>query len=320
MWMTRMRRGAARPALLVLGLALAAGACISSTPPPAEVDTPVIAPVTTAPEVPLEPVDAATIALVEDYWEARDTAWAAGVEAGLAFSVANNHPLLNYTADDCREAWFGGDAPIGFAERNALDSASIVSDPDFMMTVGPLAGRELGEGLLEMIVAFAYEGQGLSVADRVANVHLQVIDGTVRHFLVCEPVEITVAESSPGGTAADGGTTPGGSTTGGTTVDGITGDPVTVLPPITAVPVPVTSPGIDGGDGGGDGGDGGDDEPSGPNPPGSRPPGTGIDFCDSGDPGAQPVAGDYYLCPDDDVDPTATEDPAPSSSEDITRG
>ena len=238
---------------MALGLALLGAACISSEPPPADVDPVVVAPVTTAPAEPLEPVDEATIALVEDYWEARDAAWAAGVEAGLAFSVANNHPLLDYTADDCREAWFSGEPPVGFAERNALAPGTIVSDPDFMMTVGPLAGRDLGEGLLEMVVAFAYEGQGLFVADRVADVHLQVLDGRVSHFLVCEPIEITVVESASGGATGDGttggGTTGDGTTGGGTvvTVDPVTGEPVTVLPPITATPVPVTPGDGDGG-------------------------------------------------------------------------
>ena len=108
---------------MVLGLALLGAACISSEPPPAEVDPVVVAPVTTAPAEPLEPVDEATIALVEDYWEARDAAWAAGVEAGLAFSVATDHPLLAYTADDCREAWVSGEPPGGCADRNALAPA-----------------------------------------------------------------------------------------------------------------------------------------------------------------------------------------------------
>lgn len=308
-------------AALLLAIGLLAGACISSDPPPADVDPVVRPPVTTAPAVPLEPVDEATVALVEDYWEARDTAWAAGVEAGLAFTVANNHPLLDYTADECRETFFGGEAPLGFAERNALAPGTVMSDPDFMMSVGPLAGRDLGEGVLEMTVAFSYEGAGLQVADRVTTVHLQVIDDQVHHFLVCDPVEVQVvqAPADTGGTSGDG--TTGGTGTG-TTVDPVTGDPITVLPPITATPVPVDGGG-GGGDGDGDGdGDGGDAAPAPPPPPGTRPPGSGIDFCERGDPGAQPVAGDYFLCPDDDVDPYATEDPEPgaTASEDITRG
>lgn len=302
-------------------LALLGGACISADPPPADVDPVVRPPVTTAPEVPLEPVDEATVALVEDYWEARDAAWAAGVEAGLAFTVANNHPLLDYTADECREAFFGGEAPIGFAERNALAPGTIVSDPDFMMSVGPLAGRDLGEGVLEMLVAFSYEGAGLQVADRVTPVHLQVIDGDVRHFLVCDVVEVQVVQApdtDTGTTAGGGGTTTGGGGTT-TTVDPVTGEPITVLPPITATPVPVDGGGDDGG---GDGDGGTTSPPAPPPPPGTRPPGSGIDFCEQGDPGAQPVAGDYFLCPDDDVDPYATEEPGPdpTASEDITRG
>jgi hypothetical protein len=294
-------------------LALMASACVSSTPPPADVDPVALPAVSTQPAVPTEPVTEEVVAAVEDYWEARDAAFAAGPEAGLAFVVAQNHPLLPYGVDECREAWFDGEIPPGFAERSAVLSGSIVSDPEWTMVTGPLAGRDLGDGLFEMVAAFSYEGTIQRVADRVAYVHLQVDGDDVRHFLLCEDAEIIVAAPAAGTGDTTGGTTGGtaGGTTGGTAggaTGGTTGgttsptpiatDP-TVLPPITATPSPVTPPG----------GGGGTPTPTPtPNPPGTRPPGSGIDFCDSGDPGAQPVAGDYYLCPDDDIDNTQGED------------
>lgn len=305
------RRTVALPVGLAT-LALVATACVSSTPPSADVDPVVLPAVSTQPAVPIESVTDEVVAAVEDYWDARDAAFAAGPEAGLAFVVAQNHPLLPYGVDECREAWFDGEIPPGFAERSAVLSGSIESDPEWTMVTGPLAGRDLGDGLFEMVAAFSYEGTVQRVADRVAYVHLQVDGDDVRHFLLCEDAEIIVAApADTGDTTGTGGTTGGtsGGTTGGST-GGTTGgttsptpiatDP-TVLPPITATPSPV-SPGTD---------DGGDATPTPtptPAPPGARPPGTGIDFCDSGDPGAQPVAGDYYLCPDDDIDNTEGED------------
>lgn len=320
MSLTGQSGGVAIPRLLALVAVVALGlsACISSEPPPSEVDPVVLPPVPTAGATEFEPLDAATIALVEDYWAARDAAWSAGVEAGLAFTVANNAPGLDYTPDECREAFFNGVPPVAFAERNDVKTDTIARDPDFMMTVGPLAGRDLGEGLLTMVVAFRYEGLGLQVADRIADVHLQVVDDEVRHFLVCEPVEIQVVQST-GGTGDDATVDTDGSTTPGTSGGGgaVVGDPVTVLPPITATPVPVPTDGSGGGGGGG----GSTSPPPPPPPPGSRPTGSGVDFCEAGSPGAQPAAGDYYLCPDDDFDPTATEPaPAATASEDVTRG
>lgn len=75
-----------------------------------------------------------------------------------------------------------------------------------------------------MVVALSYEGDLLRIADRVTNVHLQVIDGAVRHFLLCEDRDVIVAQTtatqaptSGSTTGTTGGSTTGGSTTGGTT-------------------------------------------------------------------------------------------------------
>lgn len=320
----RLRSGP-RVACLVGLVALLATACVSSTPPAADVPPVAVAAVTTQPAVPEEPVTEEVVEAIEDYWEARDAAFAAGPEAGLAFVVAQNHPLLPYDVEQCREAWFDGEVPPGFAERSTVLASSVESDPEWTMVTGPLAARDLGDGLFEMVAAFSYEGTTQRVADRVAYVHLQVDGDDVRHFLLCEDAEVIVAappsEATTGGTTT-GGTTTGGTTTGGTATGGTTTgttaptpiatDP-TVLPPITATPTPARPGGGtgDGGDGDADGdgdGDGTPEPAETENPPGGRPPGTGIDFCDSGDPGAQPVAGDYFLCPDDDVDNTEGED------------
>lgn len=294
-------------AAVVTGLLSAA--CISSDPPPAPIApaAPVDAP-TPSSEAALEPATAEQIEAVLGYWEDRDQAFSIGAEAGIQFLVDHNHPQLPYTVDDCREAWFGGEVPPGFAERTAVDPASIMQDPGFMMLTGPLAGRELGDGLVVMNVAFRYEGAPSYVEDRVAQVHLQVDGDDVRNFLLCDVEDITVVQVAPDAEEATtaGGTTGGTATGTGTGTNGTIGvitDPVTILPPITATPSPVT-------------GTTGTEmpmmpaPPAPPPPPGSRPVGSGIDFCEQGAPGAQPVAGDYFLCPDDDIDPNATEMPA----------
>lgn len=301
MLMPNARRGAG----LLAALSLVLTACVSAEPPVADVAPVVVPAVTTQPEVPPEPVTDEVATAVADYWEARDSSFAAGAEAGIAFLVANNHPLLPYTAEQCREAWFGGEVPVGFAERTALLDGSISSDPEWTMVTGPLAGRDLGAGLFEMVVAFTYEGEGLRVADRVATVHLQVTDGQVRQFLLCEEVDVTVV-TPPAATTAP--TTGGGTTTTPTTAPNPTQTEPTTLPPITATPGPV-SPGTGGGG----------STPTTPPPTGTRPPGSGIDFCDEGDPGAQPVAGDYFLCPDSDVtnetgEDGGTSEPDPSAT------
>ncbi len=313
-----------RPRLLLAGLALSlvVSACVSSVPPLAQVDPVSVPAVTTMPAVPPEPVTDQTVTAIETYWQARDAAFASGPEAGLAFVVANNHPLLNYTVDQCRDAWFDGEVPVGFAERSALLSGSVESDPTWTMVSGPLAGRDLGNGIFRMVSAFSYEGTQLRVADRVAYVHLQVQGDDVRHFLLCEDADVIVV--TPTASAASAAPAPapapapatGGGTAAPTTPTPTQTDPTT-LQPITATP----SPG-GGGSGGGSGGEGAGGTPTAtatPNPPGTRPPGTGIDFCDSGDPGAQPVAGDYFLCPDDDVSNETgqdggTSEPTPSAS------
>lgn len=305
----RSRWVRARVAALSATLAILGAGCVSAEPPPADAIPVALPAVTTQPEIPPEPVTDEVVDAISGYWESRDASFASGADAGIAFLVANNHPLLPYTAEQCRDAWFGGDVPVGFTERTALLDGSIESDPGWTMVTGPLAGRDLGSGLFTMVVAFTYEGEGLRVADRVANVHLQVIDGQVRQFLLCEEVEVTVvtptaaATTGATGGSGTGGTGAGGSGTGGTggtvTPQPSESEPTT-LPPITATPSPV-SPGPGGGGGT-------TTDPTTPPPTGNRPPGSGIDFCDEGDPGAQPVAGDYFLCPDGDVDNTTGED------------
>lgn len=292
-------RSPVRLMALLGAVTVLAAACVSSEPPPADVPPVAVPAVTTMPATPPEPVTDDVVTAIEDYWEARDAAFAAGPEAGLAFVVANNHPLLPYTAEECREAWFDGEVPPGFAERNALLEGSIESDPGWQMVTGPLAGRDIGQGLFTMVVAFSYEGDLLRVADRVANVHLQVIGDDVSHFLLCEEPEVIVA-AAPTTAATTPATSGGGTTTTPTSRPTTTPTQPTTLPPITATPQPTTP--------GGGGGTGTPTARPTAVPPGERPPGTGIDFCDEGDPGAQPVAGDYFLCPDDDIDNSRGED------------
>ena len=245
-----------RGLVLLAAIGMLASACVSSEPPVSDAAPVVLPVVTTQPETPPEELTEENNTAIEDYWDARNAAFAAGAEAGLAFVVANNHPLLTYTVDDCRESWFDGEIPVGFSETNDLVEGSVESDTGWTMVSGPLAGRDLGQGLVNMVVSFTYEGQLLRVADRVSNVHLQVNGDDVRHFLLCEDAEVIVASSTttqsaaaPIGTLTTTPTTTPTGTTGGTTP--ATTAPVTPVTPATLPPITATSSPGGGGTGGG---------------------------------------------------------------------
>lgn len=285
------RRTGTSPALLLVALATAATACISSVPPPADIAPVPPPPVETDPEVP--PPSDAEVAAIEEYWEERNGAFAAGPEAGLSFVVQRNHPQLPYTAEDCRQAWFGGEPNPAFREVTAVDPATIARDDGWQMPVGPLTGRDLGEGLFRMAVAFAYSGAPPYFRERTAVVHLQVAGGQVRNFFLCDTTEVTVTAASTSADGTAGGTTTGGTTTPGTSTGTGTGDagaqpaPTQTLPPITATPEPVDGVG-----------DGPTEEPT-----ETGPADDNLEFCPDGA-GGQPAAGDYAICPD----PTGGDD------------
>lgn len=276
-------------------LALLATGCISAIPAPAPPAPPLPPPdAVGGAEVPTpEPDD---VAAIVEYWDDRAAAFTSGAEAGLAFVVARNHPQLPYLLEDCRQAWFGGAPAPTFRELSTLDAASIARDPEWTMPVGPLVDRDLGEGLYRMAVAFGYEG--VAIADRVAEAHLQLAsDGSVRNFLLCDTAQVTIASppvsevvaAVPAATA----TTPAATATNPATA------PTTTTPtnPATTVsPVPTVLPTfpfpVDGGGGGG-GGDGDGDPGASPSPSPGPPP--DLDFC--GAPPGSPGAGDYTVCP-----------------------
>ncbi len=299
-----------RSAVLMAVVGLLATACVSSEPPATDAAPVVLPVVTTQPAMPPEETTEADIQAIEDYWDARNAAFAAGAEAGLAFVVANNHPLLTYTVDDCREAWFDGEIPVGFSESNELVEGSIESDTGWTMVSGPLAGRDLGQGLKTMVVSFTYDGQLLRVADRVANVHLQVNGDDVRHFLLCEDAEIIVASAATTQTAATPvGTTPTATTTTPTptTQPSPTAAPVTPTTPATLQPITAT-PGTGGGSGGG-----GTPDPD-PTPTEECIESNSLFAPSDGGPGAS--AGDYELgVPCTDIDNTIGQDGGTSEPE-----
>lgn len=306
------------PAMLA-GLALVAAGCVSSEPPAVEFAPVTVPEVTTESDQASLPISGRVQTAIEEYWKARDTAFATGGEVGLAFMVQNNYPDLGYSVADCRQAWFNGTVPPDFAERNALLPNSIEPDPGWAMVSGPVMNQDLGRGVYQMVVAFTYDGQVLPVADRVSEVHLKVTREKVFHFYLCDEPDVIVATmptrrpqatatSQPAARPTARPTTPVqppaaqppvAQVPTRPTVRPTTPDQPVRLPPITALPDPIqpANPA---------------NPPANPDPPTAVPPGSGIEFCEEGDPGAIEVPGGYYLCP---VDPEGTDDdPGPSPS------
>lgn len=117
--------------------------------------------------------------------------------------VRNNALLLNYTAEECEQAWFGGEIPEDFSEQSTVLRDSIQADGQWRVASGPLAGRHPGRGVFRMVAGFRYEGEGVGPTDVVATIHLQAHRRTVRHFLMCDDADV-IAAAGTGQTAADG--------------------------------------------------------------------------------------------------------------------
>lgn len=306
-----------RTAVLVLALGLLAAACGGTATTGGEVtrdqvlDVAVDAPATPA------PATAVDLAAIRDYWEQRNTAFATGADVGIAFVLANLPTGLDYTAEQCATAWFGGPPPVGFAERSTLDETTVQVLTDWSMTGGPLDGVAQGAGIHRMEVDVTYTG-ARPLMDRRIGVVLSARGGDVRNYVRCEaptpvaPSPATLVGTVPVSQITGGGAIPTPASCPSPRID-VQGDtayiycPITstttptvptdgtvvtpVAPAPTPVPTPAPAPAPDTGDGGTPA------EPQ-PGPPNDRAPDSGLDFCaDEGATGAAP--GDYRDCGDE---------------------
>lgn len=302
--LARTRRSAVTRALAAAALLALAGcsggANVATLPPPLPAPAP-------APEpTPAPTASAADVEAIAGYWQERSAAFAAGPESGLAFLVARLHPRLATTVDECRQAWFSGSAPPAFREAATLEEGTVVPDPEWTMPYGPLRDLAPGEGVHRMIVDLDYSGAPPWFVDRRTEVHLQVDGDTVRNFLLCQTYPVVVGTSdggaATGATALSLGTAPApaapapvpsaapaasATTTAATAAPSFEPlPPLQPLPPLSPMP-PAPGPSA----------------PAQPAPTptpseavGTRPAGTGLDFCPRPDGG--PQVGDYTVCPD----------------------
>jgi hypothetical protein len=274
-----------------------------------------------APPVEEETVDPGHVALLTEYWQERNAAFAAGVDKGVAFIADRMHPALGYSAEDCSQAWFGDEPPKRFRERSELHADTIAPAPDWTMDRGPLQGARLADYVYVMELDRSYTGASTGVRDgRIAS-HLQVVRGKVRNFMLCEVPKVAAAAAPVVPGEAGDATAPPASTVElvqppAAVEDHDRNDPA----PDTAWPapgMPIESPGeprpkpptsapvkdprspgaTDPADP-----DDGDEVPQAPLPPtGSRDGEDGLDFCIENEESGTQRPGEYLVCGDPDL-------------------
>lgn len=295
--------------IAVLGLA-ACGTGAASETVLVESTTPAAEPQEETVTVPAEHLRA-----VQAYWDEREAAFAAGAQHGVTFIVERLPAGLDYSVSDCMQAWFGDLDLDGFAERNVLDSDSVAPSDDWVMTIG---AREIAPGpdVYRMEVELSYDGTPGWWPDRRVAAYLQVDGGTTRNFVRCETAQVAAAAPAPA-LRGDGAppALPGETLVRTVSVRSLMAEDETVTAAGTPecpnprievrndtafifCPRPAPDAPRPG-------------EPGAPPPPpaepsGTRPPGTGLDFC-RGEGDGREQAGDYYACGYDEQEPRATD-------------
>jgi hypothetical protein len=164
--------------------------------------TPTDLPVAVAPPAPPveaedDTVDPGHVALLTNYWEDRNAAFAEGVDEGVKFVVDHLHPALGFTVEDCSTAWFGEEPPARFRERSELHPDTIAPAPDWTMDRGPLQDAKLADHVYVMHLDRSYSGVSTGVRDGLISSYLQVVRGQVRNFMLCEVPRIASAGAAP---------------------------------------------------------------------------------------------------------------------------
>lgn len=268
------------------------------------------APVETAASVPAD-----HLAAISSYWGAREAAFLQSPTEGVGFIVDRLHPDLDYSTADCMAAWFGDAASASFVERSTPDLDSVALMDDWVMTIGART-IEPGAGVYRVEVELSYEGTPTWWPDRRVAAFLQVADGQVRNFVRCEAAQVQAAQTSELRTAPAPAKQPVETLVRTASVRSLMADDGTVTVASTPeCPNPrievhndtafiyCPRPASDAPEPGQPGAP----APAEPTEPtGSRPPGTGLDFC-RGDGGEREQAGDYYTCGYDEREPRASD-------------
>jgi hypothetical protein len=301
----------------VLALVLVAGCGSTPTELPVAVAPP-------APPVEVEDdtVDPGHVALLTNYWEDRNAAFAKGVDEGVKFVVDHLHPALGFTVEDCSTAWFGEKPPPRFRERSELRPDTIAPAPDWTMDRGPLQDAKLADNVYVMHLDRSYSGVSTGVRDGLISSYLQVVRGQVRNFMLCEVPKIASAGAVPTTDGQDGQEQEAPADSGVTIVDPPAGAdappaeypaespwqppgvpveaPSRPAPPPPAAP-PSSPPATPGDPQAGDQpSEGGDEEQEPSMPVGSREGEDSLDFCLDEETG-KPRPGEYLACGDLDL-------------------
>lgn len=111
-------------------------------------------------------------------------AWLGGLDTAMAYQVQHNHPLFDYTEQECL-AGLAGQEP-NYVESYEAALTSVEPDPSWEIPDGRFAG-EVPEGSLLTVDLTVSFGNGVPDAgEEDSTVHLAYLDDELFFFFPCE--------------------------------------------------------------------------------------------------------------------------------------
>lgn len=135
--------------------------------------------------------------LLEKYFEAREAAFEAGTDQGVAFLVDHNVAGLGADVAACKQRWFGQNPEEHVREIITPKWDTLRRDPTWTMPVGPRAGQALGDDIFVMVVQQELVGDRFLSSSHQSKMHFQVLGNGVRNLVLCEPIK-TIEVERPG--------------------------------------------------------------------------------------------------------------------------
>lgn len=135
--------------------------------------------------------------LLEAYFKAREAAFEAGTDQGVAFLVDHNVAGLGADVAACKQRWFGQNPEEHVREIITPKWETLRRDPTWSMPVGPRAGQALGDDIFVMVVQQELVGDRFLSSSHQSKMHFQVLGNGVRNLVLCEPVK-TIEVERPG--------------------------------------------------------------------------------------------------------------------------
>ena len=121
------------------------------------------------------------VALYDGY----NDAWEQGTEAASAYTAGNNHPVLEYTAEECQAA--NENLPTTWTESIVPDVDTLEPDPGWTLSTGRHAGEQVDGDIYTVVVTITIgdpAGDGLTTENR--TVHVAFFAGATFFFFYCE--------------------------------------------------------------------------------------------------------------------------------------